>query len=152
MSSESQYARFGSGKAVRRVEDQALLTGAGVFADDVSLPGQAYVCFLRSPHPHARVVAIDATAAAAMSGVVAIVTGADLVAAGVKPLPLSIDFKRGDGSPTASPPRHALAVDTVRFVGEAIAAALPRRAEQGPAAGGAEERRFEEEPRARGPA
>ncbi|TMH12621.1 MAG: xanthine dehydrogenase family protein [Betaproteobacteria bacterium] len=130
MTGESQYARFGSGKSVRRVEDQALLTGVGIFADDVSLPGQAYVCFLRSPYPHARVVAIDAAAAAAMSGVVAIVTGADLVAAGVKPLPLSIDFKRGDGSPTASPPRHALAVDTVRFVGEAIAAVIAQSAEE----------------------
>ena len=130
MSGESQYARFGSGKSVRRVEDQALLTGAGIFADDVSLPGQAYVCFLRSPYPHARIVAIDAAAAAAISGVVAIVTGADLVAAGVKPLPLSIDFKRGDGSPTASPPRHALAVDTVRFVGEAIAAVIAQTAEE----------------------
>ena len=130
MSGESQYARFGSGKSVRRVEDQALLTGAGIFADDVSLPGQAYVCFLRSPYPHARIVAIDAAAAAVMSGVVAIVTGADLVAAGVKPLPLSIDFKRGDGSPTASPPRHALAVDTVRFVGEAIAAVIAQSAEE----------------------
>jgi len=54
----------------------------------------------------------------------------DLVAAGVKPLPLSIDFKRGDGSPTASPPRHALAVDTVRFVGEAIAAVIAQSAEE----------------------
>jgi aerobic carbon-monoxide dehydrogenase large subunit len=130
MRGESQYARFGSGKSVRRVEDQALLTGAGIFADDVSLPGQAYVCFLRSPYPHARLVAVDTAAASAMSGVVAIVTGADLVAAGVKPLPLSIDFKRGDGSPTASPPRHALAVDTVRFVGEAIAAVIAQSVEE----------------------
>jgi len=130
VSGESQYARFGSGKSVRRVEDQALLTGAGIFADDVSLPGQAHVCFLRSPYPHARIVAIDAAAATAMSGVVAIVTGADLAAAGVKPLPLSIDFKRSDGSPTASPPRHALAVDTVRFVGEAVAAVIAQSVEE----------------------
>src|SRR3984893_10012222 len=130
MSGESQYARFGSGKSVRRVEDQALLTGAGIFADDVSLPGQAYVCFLCSPYPHARMVAIDAAAAAAMSGVVAIVTGADLVAAGVKALPLSIDFERGDCSPTASPPRHALPGDTVRFDGEGIAAVIAQSAEE----------------------
>ena len=128
MSSESQYARFGSGKSVRRVEDQSLLTGTGIFADDVSLPGQAYVCFLRSPHPHARLVAVDTRAASAMPGVVAIVTGADLARAGVKPLPLSADFKRADGSPTASPPRHALAVDTVRFVGEAVAAVIAESA------------------------
>ena len=131
MSGESQYARFGSGKSVRRVEDQSLLTGAGMFADDVSLPGQAYVCFLRSPYPHARMVAIDTAAASAMPGVIAIVTGADLVRAGVKPLPLSADFRRGDGSPTASPPRHALAVDTVRFVGEAVAAVIAQQRRRG---------------------
>jgi aerobic carbon-monoxide dehydrogenase large subunit len=130
VSGESQYARFGSGKSVRRVEDQALLTGTGVFADDVSAPGQAHVFFLRSLYPHARLDVIDTAAASAMAGVIAIVTGADLVAAGVKPLLLSTDFKRGDGSPTASPPRHALAVDTVRFVGEAVAAVIAQSVEE----------------------
>jgi len=120
--SESKYARFGSGRSVPRVEDEALLKGEGRFADDVSAPGQAHLVFLRSPHAHARIRAIDAAAAAAMPGVLAVVTGADLVRAGVKPLPSSADFRRADGSPSASPPRHALAVDTVRFVGEAVAA------------------------------
>ena len=124
MSAESPYARFGSGKSVRRVEDDALLAGAGRFADDVSAPGQAYLLFLRSPHPHARIASVDTKAAAAIPGVVAIVTGEDLVRAGVKPIPASADFKRGDGSPTASPPHHALAVGAVRFVGEAVAAVI----------------------------
>ena len=146
MSSESQYARFGSGKSVRRVEDQALLTGAGVFTDDVSLPGEAHVCFLRSPYPHARLVAIDTAAASAMSGVLAIVTGADLVAAGVKPLPLSADFKRSDGSPTASPPRHALAVDAVRFVGEAVAAVIAESVDEARDAAEAIDVRYESLP------
>jgi len=122
MTTASHHARFGSGRSVRRVEDENLLKGSGYFADDATLPGQACVCFLRSPHPHARIAAIDTTAAAAMPGVIAIVTGEDLVRAGVKPLPLSADFRRSDGTPTASPPRHALAVGTVRFVGEAVAA------------------------------
>jgi len=124
VTTESRYARFGSGKSVPRVEDEALLKGAGFFADDASLPGQACVLFLRSPHPHARISAIDTKAAAALPGVIAIVTGDDLVRAGVKPLPLSADFRRVDGSPTASAPRHALAVGTVRFVGEAVAAVV----------------------------
>jgi carbon-monoxide dehydrogenase large subunit len=124
VSTESQFARFGSGKSVLRVEDESLLKGTGLFTDDATLPGQAIVCFLRSPHPHARIAAIDTTAAAALPGVIAIVTGDDLVRAGVKPLPLSADFKRPDGSPTASPPRHALAVGAVRFVGEAVAAVI----------------------------
>jgi len=124
LTTQSQSARFGSGKSVLRVEDEALLKGAGLFTDDATLPGQANVCFLRSPHPHARIAAIDTKVAAALPGVIAIVTGDDLVRAGVKPLPLSADFKRPDGSPTASPPRHALAVGTVRFVGEAVAAVV----------------------------
>jgi len=124
LTTESQFARFGSGKSVLRVEDESLLKGAGLFTDDATLPGQAIVCFLRSPHPHARIAAIDTKVAAALPGVIAVVTGDDLVRAGVKPLPLSADFKRPDGSPTASPPRHALAVGTVRFVGEAVAAVV----------------------------
>ena len=124
MATESQFARFGSGKSVLRVEDESLLKGTGLFTDDATLPGQANVCFLRSPHPHARIIAIDTKFAVALPGVIAVVTGDDLVRAGVKPLPLSADFKRPDGSPTASPPRHALAVGAVRFVGEAVAAVV----------------------------
>ena len=114
--------RFGSGKSVRRVEDDALLTGKGVFADDVTLPHQAVLQFLRSPHPHARIASIDATAARRLPGVIAIVTGADLAAAGVKPLVQSADFRRADGSRTAAPPQHVLAIDVVRHVGECVAA------------------------------
>jgi len=114
-------ARFGSGQSVRRLEDRNLLIGAGCFADDVSPREHAHVCFLRSPHAHARIVGIDVAVARAMPGVLAIITGVDLARDGVKPLPNSADFRRADGSPTASPPRHALAVDTVRFVGEAVA-------------------------------
>jgi carbon-monoxide dehydrogenase large subunit len=123
-------ARFGSGKSVRRVEDDSLLTGRDQFADNFSLPGQAALLFLRSPHPHARIVALDITAARALPGVLAIVTGRDLVKAGVKPLVQSADFKRHDRSPTAAPPQHALAVDAVRFVGEAVAAVVAETREQ----------------------
>ena len=124
MTAASRFARFGSGKAVRRVEDEALLKGEGRFVDDFSLPRQAQVIFLRSPHAHARIASIDTKAAAAMPGVVAVVTGAELVRDGVKPIVTSADFKRADGSPGASPPHHALAVGTVRFVGEAVAAVI----------------------------
>ena len=70
--------RFGSGRAVRRVEDPALVTGHGRYTDDTSLPGQLHLQFLRSPHPHARIVVVDAEAARAMPGVVAVYTGAEL--------------------------------------------------------------------------
>ena len=120
----SQPTRFGSGRSVLRVEDDALLRGEGVFADDVAVDGQLHVQFLRSPHAHARIASIDAAAAAGMPGVVAVITGDDLARAGVRPIPNSSDFKRGDGSPTASPPHYALAVDTVRHVGEPVAAVV----------------------------
>jgi len=54
MSAQANATRFGSGQSVRRVEDDSLLTGRDQFADNFSLPGQAYLVFLRSPHPHAR--------------------------------------------------------------------------------------------------
>ena len=116
-----QNLRFGSGQAVRRLEDEQLLKGAGVYTDDVSLPGQTRLCFVRSPYPHARIVSIDTSAAKAMPGVHLVVTGAELKAQGVKPMARPVNFKRADGSPPASPDRHILAAERVRFVGEAIA-------------------------------
>ena len=116
--------RFGSGKSIARVEDDALLRGKGRFSDNVAQQGQLYACFVRSPHAHASIARIDVSAAAAMPGVAAVLTGAELVRAGVKPIPNSADFKRADGGVTVTPPHHALAVDTVRFVGEAVAAVI----------------------------
>ncbi len=117
-------ARFGSGQAVRRLEDAALLAGAGRYTDDVTLAQQCHLCFVRSPYPHARIVTIDTAAARAMPGVQAVVTGAELVAAGVQPIPGSPGFRRADGSPCATPPRRALAHERARFVGEAVAAVV----------------------------
>jgi aerobic carbon-monoxide dehydrogenase large subunit len=130
MTDESIVGRFGSGREVRRIEDAELLVGAGRFVDDVSLPSQAYMCFLRSPHAHARIVSIDVEAAKAMPGVITVLTGADLAAAGVKRIPLAPMFHRPDGSPGASPLRPALAEDTVRFVGEGIAASIAETVDQ----------------------
>ena len=146
MSAPAPAARFGSGKAVKRVEDDALLTGRGRFADDVSLPRQAALVFLRSPHPHARIASIDTSAARALPGVVAILTGADLVAAKVAPLVQSADFKRADGSKTAAPPQHVLAVDVVRYVGECVAAIVAETAHQARDAAEAIDVRYEPRP------
>ena len=121
---QAQYGRFGSGHAVRRIEDPTLVTGTGRFVDDVSLPGQATLCFLRSPYPHARIASIDPSAALSMPGVIAVITGAQLVEAGLQPMPPSTGFPRPGGAPPASPPRHVLAHETVRFVGEAVAAVI----------------------------
>nr|WP_294503233.1 xanthine dehydrogenase family protein molybdopterin-binding subunit [uncultured Rhodopila sp.] len=122
--------RFGSGRDVRRIEDAGLLAGAGRFTDDISLPSQTHLVFLRSPVAHARIVSIDTSAALALPGVVAILTGAELAAAGVKPLPVAPIFQRPDGSPGAMPLRPPLAHEVVRFVGEAVVAVIAETAEQ----------------------
>ena len=116
--------RFGSGQAVRRLEDDALLAGRGRYTDDLRPAGQAQLVFQRSPYPHARIVSIDAEAARGMPGVLAVYTGADLVAAGVQPLPGVAGFKRPDGTPAASAPRRVLAHERVRFVGEPVVAVV----------------------------
>src|SRR6185312_4697415 len=124
--SEASFARFGSGRAVRRIEDRRLVQGDGLYADDAQLPGQLHLVFLRSPYAHARIVSINLQAALVLPGVVRIFTGAELVAAGVRPIPGTPAFRRPGGGRTASPPRHVLALDTVRFVGEAVVAVVAK--------------------------
>ena len=124
MNAPDAAARFGSGRAVPRIEDRALLEGRGRFTDNVAVPGHAVIAFLRSPYAHARIAGIDADAARAMPGVLGVFTGADLAAAGVEPIPTTADFKRADGRSTVSPLRRALAHEFARFVGEPLAAVV----------------------------
>ena len=121
---------FGSGKDVRRVEDDLLLKGAGQFTDDVMADALTHLFFLRSPYAHADITSIDVEAARAMPGVMLIVTGADMVAAGANPVPGVAGFVRADGTPARSAPRRALAVGRVRFVGEPVAAVVAQTLEQ----------------------
>ena len=116
--------RFGSGKEVMRVEDPALLAGQGQFTDDLAVPGQTFMAFLRSPYAHARIVSSDASAARSMPGVLAVYTGAELAQAGVRPLATVAGFPRPDGSAAESAPYRALAHEVVRFVGEPVAAVV----------------------------
>ena len=134
MNAPLEAVRFGSGQSVRRIEDPALVTGRGQYTDDVTLPGQLHLVFLRSPYAHARITAIDAADARAMPGVIAIYTGADLVAAGVKAMPGVPMFPRPDGKPGASAQRRAMADERVRFVGEAVAAVVAESIDQARAA------------------
>jgi carbon-monoxide dehydrogenase large subunit len=124
MSATLDVGRFGSGKPVRRLEDPTLVTGRGQFTDDLERAGQTHLVFLRSPFGHARIRSVDSTAARALPGVLAVYSGADLAAAGVKPMANEVPFPRPDGKPGASAPRHALAVDRARYVGEAVAAVV----------------------------
>src|SRR5215207_5195271 len=81
---------FGSiGHPIRRKEDARLLTGKGRYTDDFNLEGQTYAAMVRSPHPHARIVRIDTSAAKAMKGVLLVLTGEDCKADALKPIPHS---------------------------------------------------------------
>ena len=105
------------GRAVERVEDAALLTGRGRFADDVGeRPGIAHAAVLRSPHAHGEIVSLDATAALSMPEVVTVLTGEE-VAAWSRPFIAGVK----------QPMRHyALAVDRVRYTGEPVAVVVAR--------------------------
>jgi len=118
------------GQPVRRLEDEALLAGAGRFIDDLELPGAAHAVFVRSPHVHARVLAIDKAAALAMPGVLAVFTAADLHAAGIGPISPVLVQRNRDGSAPPATPRPVLAGERVRFVGEAVAMVVAQSARQ----------------------
>ena len=129
LQSRTHSARQGIGKPVPRAEDARLLVGQGRYSDDVSLPGQAYACLVRSPHAHARIGRIDSAAALVVPGVVAVLTGADAAGDGLGPIPHrpvpanphEVPLKSRDGAPFFIAPHRPLPVDRARFVGEAVA-------------------------------
>ncbi len=82
--------KFGISQPVRRREDVRFITGAGRFSADHNLDGQAHIFYLRSPHAHARIDAIDLTQALTAPGVVAIFTGDDLIKDKLEPLPFQL--------------------------------------------------------------
>ena len=105
------------GQSIRRLEDGRLLVGQGRFIEDVDLPGQVWMHVVRSPHAHARIVAIDTTGAVAMRDVLGVFTADDLAALG--PLPCTVSVP--SVPPMVSPPRPALAMGRVRHVGDPVA-------------------------------
>lgn len=115
-------AKFGIGQAITRREDLRLLMGSGQYVDDVAVANEVFVAFVRSPYAHARIVSIDSSAAEGMPGVVAVLTGADLQADGIGPLPDAQGLKRADGEAMCGPPHYPLAADAARYVGEPVAA------------------------------
>jgi aerobic carbon-monoxide dehydrogenase large subunit len=127
LESRTRSAREGFGKPILRKEDARLLVGGGCYSDDVNVPGQAYVCFVRSPHAHATVERIETGAALATPGVIAVLTGADALADGVKPLthspmpgnPHEDMLRPRDVAFIA--PHPPIPADRVRFVGEIVA-------------------------------
>ena len=129
LSSRTRAARQGFGKSVLRQEDPRLLAGQGCYSDDFNLPRQAYACMVRSPHAHARIRRIDAAGALQTAGVIAVFTGEDAAADGLRPIPHrpvpanphEVPLKSRDGSPFFIAPHPPLPVDRARFVGEAVA-------------------------------
>ena len=119
----------GIGATVRRKEDLRLVTGRGTYSDDFNFPGQAYAAMVRSPYAHARIRSIDTAQARAMPGVLAVLTGQDALADGLKRIPHlaapgtppDIVLHNRDGSPVPAAPHHVLPADRVRHVGTAVA-------------------------------
>jgi aerobic carbon-monoxide dehydrogenase large subunit len=116
--------KFAVGQPVPRAEDPLLLRGEGRYADDVSLPGQAYAVMVRTPVAHGLIRGIDTKAARAMPGVLAVYTADELRAGGLGPMPPRQVMNNRDGTPMLTPTHHALPSDKVRHVGEAVAAVI----------------------------
>ena len=114
--------KAGLGEAVARTEDERFLSGRGRFTDDHALPGEARAVVLRSPHAAAKIRSIDTTAALALPGVLVVLTGSDIVAAGIGTAPSMVAYERPDGSAMFKAPRYPLVIDgRVRHVGDAVA-------------------------------
>ena len=123
-------ARFGSARSQKRLEDERLLLGKGLFSDDRAFADLVFLTIVRSPHAHARIRAVDLDACRASPGVLAAWIMADLRKAGVKHIPFPPLFKRADGSPMAAPSRTPLAEGLVHYVGQPVVAIIASTREQ----------------------
>jgi aerobic carbon-monoxide dehydrogenase large subunit len=127
MADKATSARIG--QPVRRREDLRLVTGKGCYTDDINLPDQAYAVMVRSPHAHAGIAGIDIAAAMTTPGVLAVLTGYDVLADGLRPIPHKVwsqhpaemMLREHNGFKTFTAPHYLLPADKVRFVGEAVA-------------------------------
>src|SRR5499427_10787195 len=106
------------GSAVKRKEDPRLLTGVARYTDDFTLPGMAHLAVVRSPYAHARIKAIRTKKAAAIEGVLGVFTGKEMKDAGFGSIPCAWVVP---GSDAKTPPYPPIAVDVVRYVGNAVA-------------------------------
>src|SRR5229473_6948575 len=106
------------GSGIKRREDPRLVTGQAKYTDDFALPGMVYMSVVRSPYAHARIRRIDTKKAAAMPGVVGVYTGQQMKDAGFGPIPCAWVVP---GSDTKTPPYPPIAIDTVRYTGNAVA-------------------------------
>ena len=120
------------GQSVVRREDARFLTGVGQYTDDITLHGQSYAFFLRSPHAHARIVSLSTATAAAAPGVLGTYTGEHFKAIGG--LPCGWGINNIDGTPMKEPKHPVLADGKVRYVGDRVALVVAETLEQARAA------------------
>jgi aerobic carbon-monoxide dehydrogenase large subunit len=113
--------KHGIGQAIPRSEDLRLITGRGRYVDDIAVARETFMAVVRSPYASATVVSIDATSARAHPGVIAVLTGADMLADGIGTLETIVQRHKRDGTPMERPPYRPLAVEQVRFIGEGVA-------------------------------
>jgi aerobic carbon-monoxide dehydrogenase large subunit len=111
----------GIGARVARKEDKRFVTGAGRFVDDMVVPGMKHAAFVRSPHAHADIKKVDVRKAQAMPGVIGVLTGRELKSDGIGNLICGWMIHSKDGSPMKMGAWSPLAVDRVRYVGDAVA-------------------------------
>ena len=107
------------GARIKRVEDPRFITGNGNYIDDIKMPSMAHMAILRSPYAHANIRSIDASAARSMPGVVAVYVGADIP---YNPLPMAWPAGGSAGIQNNVNTPRALATDSVKWTGEAVAA------------------------------
>lgn len=145
-------ANDGIGASVLRKEDKRFITGQGRFTGDVNLARQLHAVFVRSPHAHANIKSVDLAAARSMPGVVAIHTGEELAAGGIKNLICGWMIHSKDGSPMRMGPYPPLAIGTVRFVGQPVLAIVAESVDQAEDAAGAVKIEYDVLPAVTGPA
>src|ERR1700760_2307701 len=114
----------GIGASVVRKEDKRFITGKGRYVDDIKLVGMSFAHFIRSPHPHAKIKGIDASAALKMPGVLAVLTGKELVDDKIGNLICGWMIHSKDGSPMKMGAWPAMPPEPVRFVGQAVAVVI----------------------------
>ena len=139
----------GIGASVVRKEDKRFITGKGRYVDDIKLVGMTYAHFVRSPHAHAKVKSIDISAAKDMPGVVDVLTGKQIVDDKVGNLICGWAITSKDGSPMKMGAWPAMAPETVRFVGQAVAVVIAETKNQARDAAEAVAVEYEETPRRR---
>jgi carbon-monoxide dehydrogenase large subunit len=116
--------RFGVGQAIRRIEDERFLTGAGRYTDDIAIAAETFLYVLRSPHAHADISSLDVSGARTAPGVIGVLTAADLEAMKVGSIPVGGVPRGANGKAPKLPARPVLAKDRVRYVGEPVAAVI----------------------------